>query len=205
MGLLASPLVGPALIPLVLGVAVFTALLPATLRSPTLNGVAEVLVLAAGLLITLPLTAVGSAASSAVAFATFVGFLELLLDAVPGFALRMRNDLLAPGWVAAVGRRWGPSPLQDQRLAGAILWALAEILDLPFLALLVVQWIRADEREAAATDAALDAATRRVSVTTGGVEQAMQRPWWETDATVLGSARARALQGRRDENDTPSG
>ncbi len=199
---LANPLVAPALVPIALGVVVFTAVLPVTLDSAGWNDVAEVLILGVGLLIALPLAGVGGAASSAVALATFVGFLELLLDAIPGFALRLRNDLLAPAWAASVHRTWGPTPLQDQRLGGAILWALAEILDLPFLALLVIQWIRADEREAASTDAALDAATLvappkhmpGADPTPPGTE----RPWWEQDATVLGSARARSLQKRRE-------
>ncbi len=204
---LANPLVAPALVPLALGVVVFTAVLPVTLVSAGYNDVAEVLLLGVGLLIALPLAGVGAAASSAVALATFVGFLELLLDAIPGFALRLRNDLLAPAWAAHVHRAWGPTPLQDQRLGGAILWALAEILDLPFLALLVMAWIRADEREAAVTDAALDVATLTATLTaiapaelpTGTATPAStERPWWEQDATVLGSTRARSLQKRRD-------
>jgi len=200
---LANPLVAPALVPLALGVVIFTAVLPMTLGSTGWNDIAEVLILGVGLLIALPLAGAGAAASSAVALAIFIGFLELLLDAIPGFALRLRNDLLAPAWAAHLHRAWGPTPLQDQRLAGAILWALAEILDLPFLALLVMQWIRADEREAAATDAALDAATLTATTpaklpagtaTPAGTE----RPWWEQDATVLGSTRARSLQKHRD-------
>ena len=199
---LANPLVAPALVPIALGVVVFTAVLPVTLGAAGWNDVAEVLILGIGLLIALPLAGVGAAAPSAVALATFVGFLELLLDAIPGFALRLRNDLLAPVWAESAHRSWGPTPLQDQRLGGAILWALAEILDLPFLALLVMQWIRADEREAAVTDAALDAATLvappKHQLGPDSNPPGTERPWWEQDARVLGSARARSLQKRRD-------
>lgn len=199
--LAASPLVGPALVPLALAAVVFTPVLPTTLTSSTANGVAEVALLAVGLLVTLPLAGAGAAASTAVATATFIGFLELLLDAIPGFALRMRSDLLARAWASSVHRSWGPSPLADQQLGGSILWGLAEVLDLPFLALLVVAWIKADEREAAATDAALDAEElRRPVPALDPLEPEaplVQRPWWETDASVLGSGRARRLQRQR--------
>lgn len=190
----ASPLVGPALVPLVLGLVLFSGVLPATLTSPGVADLAEVGLLAAGLLVALPLAGVGAGSSMAVALATFVGFIELLLDAIPGFLMRTRAGLLAPAWVTSVGRRWGPSPIQDQHLGGAILWGLGEALDLPFLALLVVQWIRADEREAKLVDARLDAAARAPGPVAPADDSPVQRPWWETDASVLGSARARGLQ-----------
>jgi len=82
------------------------------------------------------------------------------------------------------------------------------VLDLPFLALLVVQWIRADEREARTVDGQLDAQLDAQPPTgwpgaVGSSEPAsapgreLQRPWWETDASVLGSERARNLQRPR--------
>jgi len=204
----ASPLVGPALVPVVLGLVLFTGVLPATLTSWAAHDIAEVGLLAVGLLVTLPLAGIGAASSLAVALATFVGFVELLLDAVPGFLMRTRTDLLAPAWAASLGRRWGPHPLQDQQTAGAILWSLGEVLDLPFLALLVVQWIRADEREARTVDGQLDAQLDAQPPTdspgavgsskpASAAGRELQRPWWETDASVLGSERARNLQRPR--------
>jgi putative copper resistance protein D len=91
-----------------------------------------------------------------------------------------------------------------------VLWVVAEIVDLPFLALLVLQWIRADEREARALDARLDAQAERVtgptssgSASAGSVgtgagrpeESLRERPWWEVDPGVLGSERAARLRG----------
>ncbi|MGF7239358.1 MAG: cytochrome c oxidase assembly protein, partial [Frankia sp.] len=87
----------------------------------------------------------------------FLGFLELLLDAIPGILVRLRNDLLAPGYYGVLHRPWGPSPMSDQRFGGAILWFVAEIIDLPFLVLLVSRWIRVDAQEAARVDRELDA------------------------------------------------
>ena len=62
---------------------------------------------------------------------------------------------------------------------------IAELLDIPFLAALVYQWIRADARHAAVVDARLEhgpAPARRTRASS-------QRPWWETDASVFGDGR----------------
>jgi putative copper resistance protein D len=47
--------------------------------------------------------------------------------------------------------------LDDQHTAGGILWAVAEVLDLPFLVLAATRWMRADAVEARRIDAELDA------------------------------------------------
>lgn len=196
-----SPVIGPALVPVVLGVVLFTSLLGWSLRHQPVYLALHVPLLAVGLLIAAPLAgADGAMTSLSVAAATFVGFLELLLDAVPGMVLRLKTHLLAPGWFVRVHRPWGPTPLGDQRIAGALLWSLGEALELPFLALLVVRWIRADEREAYQIDHALDAqaAARRAApahpaggIAGGGGAPERLPPWWETDPSVFGEARAR--------------
>ena len=52
---------------------------------------------------------------------------------------------------------WAPAALDDQHTAGGILWAVAEVLDLPFLVLAATRWMRADAVEARRIDAQLDA------------------------------------------------
>ncbi len=108
-----SSVVGPALVPVVLGV---TSLLGWSLRHQPVYLALHVLLLAVGLLIAAPLAGADAATTSlSVAAVTFVGFLELLLDAVPGMVLRLKTQLLAPGWFVGVHRPWGPTPLGDQR------------------------------------------------------------------------------------------
>jgi hypothetical protein len=46
--------------------------------------------------------------------------------------------------------------MDDQHLAGALLWFFGEAGDIPFLVAAMVAWIRADNREAARLDRALD-------------------------------------------------
>ena len=85
---------------------------------------------------------------------------------------------------------------------------MAELLDLPFLIFIVYQWIKADARQAAAVDAALDAqdARRDAARHSTGSEPGLavvgpdpeqpgtERPWWETDAGVLGERRSASLR-----------
>ena len=196
---LAHPLVGPALVPVCTGLVFFTGLLSASLQSPVVGAAVRLGLLLAGFVFALPLAGEGATpVSLAMAAALFIGFLELLADAVPGIAMRLRGDLLTD-WYARLHRPWGPTPLDDQHLGGSILWVVAEVIDLPFLALLVVQWIRADVREAAAIDRQLDeqaAAAAPTAAPQAAAELAV--PWWERDASVFG---ARSGQFRRPPRD----
>jgi cytochrome c oxidase assembly factor CtaG len=113
------------------------------------------------------------------ALALLVAFIELLADALPGIIVRLDTHVLAAGYFLT------PQPLRDQQLGGDLLWGLGEVIDLPFLVLLLVQWVRSDARDAQAADEALDA---RQAATTGpaSAEAVWERPWWETDASVFG-------------------
>jgi putative membrane protein len=71
-----------------------------------------------------------------------------MLDAIPRLLLRLNDGVLdrAP---AIVGRMpfWFPTPLHDQHLSGDLLWFIAEVADVPILALLFVRWMHLDRRE----------------------------------------------------------
>jgi putative membrane protein len=100
--------------------------------------------------------------------------------------------VLTAGYFAALGRPWGPTALYDQQLGGDFLWCLSEAIDMPFMIVLLVQWVRSDARDAARIDGALDAVAPVATSTTHarvGVQQVddrMYQPWWETDASVFG-------------------
>lgn len=141
--------------------------------------------------------AVGVAVSGVLAVASdraypvlgFISFVELLLDMVPGMLLTFDSH-------AAAGRVLG-----SRHFGGELLWALAEVMDLPYMGLLVVQWMRADARAAAAADAAHAEPDARpaaggeaASAAAGSsADPPGERPWWESDASVFG---ARAAQFR---------
>ena len=52
----------------------------------------------------------------------------------------------------------GTSAVADQHLAGAIMWASGMIFMVPAMALVLIDWMRTDEREALRADARLDRA-----------------------------------------------
>ncbi len=193
MSFLSNPAFGALLLPVLTMLVFFTTIFPASLEHYVVYELLHVVLLIAGLVMALPLADEG-VQSDSMSFAAGIlfGFLELLADAVPGIAIRLRTSLLAPAHYLSIHRTWGPSRLHDQQLGGAIVWFLAETIDLPVLALLVLRWIRTDEREAITIDQHLDQ-QEQVAVA-ADPEADLQRPWWETDAAVFGDRRAAAFR-----------
>ena len=104
-----------------------------------------------------------------------IAFVDGLLDAIPGILVMTAPTLLASGVAGFTNRTWGPGPALDQKLGGAAMLAVAEVVGLPLLAAVFVSWVRADDADARATDAFLDARAAQ------SVEPVLDRPWWETD------------------------
>lgn len=185
--LLSNPLVGPALVPLLSG-ALFFGPLPAwAIATPLFGWVLQMVLVTVGGLILLPLIGLDDEPSSlAVGLTLAIGSFELVLDAIPGIALRMHSGLVTSYFENRSAHSWSPSPLHDQQVAGSILWCVSEIIDLPFMLIVYRRWLRADAREAAAIDAVLDA--ERIARTglpdaDGTVDRA-DAPWWLTDPTM---------------------
>lgn len=90
----------------------------------------------------------------------YPGRVLLLLLMVPfhtvlGLTIMQSESLLGGDWYPSLGLYWA-DPAADQHLAGGILWAGGELVTVSVLALMVVQWIRASEREAQRIDRELD-------------------------------------------------
>ena len=182
----ANPLVGPALVPL-LSFALFFGALPAwAIRYDAVGWLLQLVLLGVGALMVLPLVGLDDEASSlAVGLSLAIGSFELVLDALPGIVLRLRNGLTTSWFDARAVHAWTPGALHDQRVAGAILWCVAEIIDLPFLVLVYRRWIRADARDAAQVDAVLEAeraARRALPESDAQVERDV--PWWLNDPAM---------------------
>lgn len=77
--------------------------------------------------------------------------------AVLGLTVMQSQTLLGGDWYPSLGLSW-VNPVDDQKVAGGILWAGGELVSVTMLAVLVVQWMRYAEREAARIDRALDRA-----------------------------------------------
>jgi cytochrome c oxidase assembly factor CtaG len=107
---------------------------------------------------------------------------EVVGDAILGLAIMADQNLIAGSYYRALGRPWGPSLRADQVIGGGALWLIGDLIGLPFLAAMLIQMMREDEREARAIDAELDAAEAGPGTagsahgTTGTAP-----PWWESD------------------------
>jgi cytochrome c oxidase assembly factor CtaG len=82
-------------------------------------------------------------------------FLSTPLHAVLGLTIMQSTELLGGDWYPSLGLGW-LDPAADQKLAGGILWVGGEVVSVTMLAVLVVQWMRAAEREARRIDRQLD-------------------------------------------------
>jgi putative membrane protein len=192
--LFTQPVVGPLLLAVLPFGVFFTALMPESLDHPIVLSMLHVALLAAGLAVLVPLWE-SQALDTRIpyAIALLIAFIELLADALPGIIVRLDTHVLAAGHFVTT------RPLRDQQIGGDLLWGLGEFIDLPFLVLLLVQWMRSDARDAQTVDQQLDARQARTSAapvsaagaagvepTPAAREAAWDRPWWETDASVFG-------------------
>lgn len=156
---LSSPLVGPALIPIVCVLTLFGPVPGWVAGAAPIGWLVQLVLVLVGAAIVLPLVAPDDQAGSvAVGAAVAVGFVELLVDAIPGIVLRLSTRPVSGFFSHRGAAGLAPPWLHDQQIGGGVLWCVAELLDLPFLALVFRRWVRADAREAAAVDAALDQA-----------------------------------------------
>lgn len=179
--LLGHPALGLLYVPVANGLLFFGGVGAFTLRYAPAGWGLHLVLLVLGTVIALPLLDLEDDRTSlAVGLSVAIAVVELLLDAIPGIVLRLETHLQIPLFE---GHRppWSPSWLSDQQTAGAILWTVAELLDMPFLILAIRQWIRIDRREASHIDAELDRAeaTRGAAGTAHGENTpGGARPWW---------------------------
>lgn len=82
---------------------------------------------------------------------------EVVGDAFFGLAIIADTNIIARAHYAAVGWPFGPTLATDQVIGGGIIWILGDAVGLPFLAVQLIQMMRADKAEAAQIDAELDA------------------------------------------------
>jgi cytochrome c oxidase assembly factor CtaG len=91
-----------------------------------------------------------------------IGYLFLMgpVNTFLALALYSSGRVLYPTY-AASGRTWGPTPLDDQHLGGAIMWVVGDLLFLTATGLAIAAWMRHEEVVTARVDAELDAQRAR--------------------------------------------
>ena len=171
------------------------------LEQPALLQLTRLVLLAAGCAFVWPLLGVdASTGRTSYPIRAFIAFLDGLLDAIPGLAVLGSHGIIAGDYYARVGRTWGPTLAQDQRLAGTAMVAVSELVGLPTLLVLVLAWVRDDDRQARQIDAA-EPVLLSAGDTPGAGAPDQQRPWWETDPGPLADRGERFGWGASDRDE----
>jgi putative copper resistance protein D len=135
----------------------YSALYEVTLRSALAHAFLHVHFLAIGSLLMWPLVGVDPVPGRlAYPLRLLVMFLMLPFHAILGISIMSATRLIAEDWYLAFQRAWPPSPLDDQYLAGAIMWGSGDITAVLMLVALFVQWFADSQREARREDRRLD-------------------------------------------------
>ncbi|WP_412540648.1 cytochrome c oxidase assembly protein [Longispora sp. K20-0274] len=87
-----------------------------------------------------------------------IHFGGMVFHAFFGVILMQAQSLIADDWFSLVRPPWMTDPLADQYLGAGITWSFGEIPSAIVFVILVIQWIRADEREQRRLDRAADRA-----------------------------------------------
>jgi cytochrome c oxidase assembly factor CtaG len=74
------------------------------------------------------------------------------------------------------GYGWLPDPLDDQHLAGGLLWSAGDLVGLVLFGVLFAQWVRSSMKEAAREDRRLDLAEARAHRGTGQNDDSVSDP-----------------------------
>lgn len=114
-------------------------------------------------------------------------FLDGVVDAVPGVVVMTHGTLIAGAWYLHHAPAWAPDVRHDQQLGGGAMLSIAELVALPFLLAVLVQWARHERDRTAVLDQRLDrdlvpAAAPAPQPGQGqGQAPDLVRPWWETE------------------------
>ena len=135
----------------------FTGWYDATLVSPYLHDAMHAHFVLVGCLFFWPLLGLDPVPGRlAYPFRLLVVFATLPFHAFLGVTIMSMTTPIAGDWYSSFDRTWGPTVMEDQNLAGALLWASGDIVGLMFFGVLFAQWVRQSSREAVREDRRLD-------------------------------------------------
>ncbi len=203
---LTFPLVSTALVLATELVVYFTPYFATALRVGWLHELMYLHLLAAGCLFVIPVLTHEQALPSWCTHPVRAAlvFLDGIIDAVPGVVVMTHGTLIAGAWYLHHAPAWSPDVHHDQQIGGGAMLSIAELVALPFLLSILVQWARTERVQNAALDRRLDRELIRVTAPAG--EQARGdssesapaaervRPWWETEQNDV-AARIRRQRG----------
>jgi putative copper resistance protein D len=90
----------------------------------------------------------------------FYLFLAMPQNSFLGVAIMNAGSVLYPHY-ATLTRDWGPDPLVDQQAAGTLMWVWGDLTFILAMLLVIVAWVRTEERRNARDEARADAEAAR--------------------------------------------
>jgi putative copper resistance protein D len=134
----------------------FSGLFNAALEDPLTHDVEHGLFLASALLFWWPASALDPAPWRLEYPGRIVYvFLQMTQNTFLAVVILNAPDVLYAHY-ATLARSWGPSPLDDQQLAAAIMWLAGDVIFLSAIMALVAGWLRAEGRGTARADRQAD-------------------------------------------------
>jgi len=158
VGVISHPLVGWTLLVAVMWGTHLSILFDAALEDPFIHDMEHMLYLSTALLFWAPIFSVDPIRHRL----RGAGALVYLITQMPqnsflGVAIMWSTTTLYPHY-ATLQRAWGPSPLEDQQLAGAIMWLVGDVLFLAAIFAVLAALAKAEERPESRYDQAQTAA-----------------------------------------------
>ncbi|GHJ99939.1 hypothetical protein SY2F82_17370 [Streptomyces sp. Y2F8-2] len=109
-------------------------------------------------------------------------FVDGIVDAVPGIVVMTHGTLIAGAWYVHHAPPWDPDVHHDQQLGGGAMISIAELVALPFLLAILVQWARTERARTVALDRRLETELVPAAPAPGQTaDEDRVRPWWETE------------------------
>lgn len=89
-------------------------------------------------------------------------FLQMPVNSLLGVLILFSERILYPHYMTT-GRTWPPTPLEDQQLAGAIMWGVGDLGFLLSIFVVVAAWMRSEEAATRRREAVEDARGARLA------------------------------------------
>jgi putative copper resistance protein D len=97
-------------------------------------------------------------------------FITMPFHAFLGVTIMGSTSLIAEDWYLAFNRFWPPSPMEDQSIAGGIMWATGDFVMFVIMTVFFVQWLRDSQAEARREDRRLDRIEAREAAAAAAAE-----------------------------------
>jgi putative membrane protein len=148
---LTHPVVSWSAFGLVMWLTHFSPLYGAALEDEVLHGLEHALYLGVALLFWAPVAGLDPTRRVAPVLRVAYVLAAIPVQSFLGLAVYSADAPLYEHY-ATLDRSWGPGPLEDQRLAGAVMWIGGDVLLLGWTGAAAAAWLRAEEREGERAD-----------------------------------------------------